>query len=835
MYEGGDPPPRPLTIRRGEVLKASEAQDGAGRDEDTYGPTNLEERKARIEALTAPTNYPGDKLEAPEGYITPATAVEWKLGDAGPYAVDAEGKTLPLIRQPGVLPLYRDPTIDSIRPAMPGMLDVVGNAMGAPGGVAASRVIRAGLTGERPVANIVAAGGAGEKSAARAIERELSPMGLYSHGAESASSLPQAKGTPEQMAAMLQKAGVKPAEMEGFGESFAGRPSVTREEAAQFFKERMPQVEETVLGGKSKVDFTPEMERRLDELTEKRISTGLTEEEMAEKNQLFRLQEEAASGRSRTKFGQYTLPGGENYREVLLKLPQKQQGRLDEVAKINYETFERRGGDPAWEELTPAQQQKYLDWAKNNSYADLEPAKFKSSHWDDPNVLVHMRMSDRTGPNGEKILHVEEIQSDWGQQGKKEGFKIPLTPELENSANSIIENKLQPGAEFMNPSWRTPDGKIDRRAIGPSYVEFLEKNGTISSEEAKTLQNWNKARGFDASGVSSAPYVTSTQGWTDLALKRALKEAAEGGYDKLVWTPGVEQAKRYDLSHHIDEIHYAPGRNGTASVEAYKGNNNVFNKHNATQKEIADTFGKEIADKIAAGHGDVNRDTGYNVLSNLDLQTGGEGMKGYYDKIVPAQLQKLLKKLDPEAKVGMTDVMLPPKGGIGHNNPPLEAPGITITPTMRENILKGMPHMAEGGAVEPPASDPVEPEDEQVNYAQGGEVAPANLVSKIHHEATEQGLSVRDLSLLIKLATGAPAQWSHGLAGHLMSGDDTFLRGHSAKYPKIAEIIEKLDAMLSGDKVPESANVDQKMIAEAARVNRNPNVKKALGALMQRT
>jgi hypothetical protein len=116
-------------------------------------------------------------------------------------------------------------------------------------------------------------------------------------------------------------------------------------------------------------------------------------------------------------------------------------------------------------------------------------------------------------------------------------------------------------------------------------------------------------------------------------------------------------------------------------------------------------------------------------------------------------------------------------------------------------------------------------------YAEGGTVNP---VSNVHRMATEQGLSTRDLSLLIKLATGAPAQWAHGLAGHLLSGDDKFLRAHAAKYPKIAEVIGKIDAMLSGDKVPESANIDHKLVAEAARANRNPNVKKALGALMQR-
>jgi len=176
MAGGGDPPPRTLTIRRGEVPKAAEAQDGALRDEDTYGPANIEERKARIQEMTAPTNYPGDQLEAPQGYITPATAVEWKLGDAGPYAVDAEGKTLPLIKQPGVLPLYRDPTIDSIRPAMPRLADIAGNVMGAPLGLTAGRVLQAGAAGERGAANIVSAMGAGPTKTIEEVVADLSKM-----------------------------------------------------------------------------------------------------------------------------------------------------------------------------------------------------------------------------------------------------------------------------------------------------------------------------------------------------------------------------------------------------------------------------------------------------------------------------------------------------------------------------------------------------------------------------------------------------------------------------------------------------------------------------------
>ena len=47
---------------------------------------------------------------------------------------------------------------------------------------------------------------------------------------------------------------------------------------------------------------------------------------------------------------------------------------------------------------------------------------FSSSHFSEPNILVHLRMNTRTDSEGNKVLFLEEVQSDWGQKGKKEGF-----------------------------------------------------------------------------------------------------------------------------------------------------------------------------------------------------------------------------------------------------------------------------------------------------------------------------------------------------------------------------------------------------------------------------
>src|SRR5690606_6020478 len=39
------------------------------------------------------------------------------------------------------------------------------------------------------------------------------------------------------------------------------------------------------------------------------------------------------------------------------------------------------------------------------------------------NILAHVRLKDRQGPNGERILFVEELQSDWHQAGQERGYK----------------------------------------------------------------------------------------------------------------------------------------------------------------------------------------------------------------------------------------------------------------------------------------------------------------------------------------------------------------------------------------------------------------------------
>jgi hypothetical protein len=519
----------------------------------------------------------------------------------------------------------------------------------------------------------------------------------------------------------------------------------------------MPQVQETILG------FNPS---EVAAARAKAESQGNNWDELGPVNQGRYIR--SVSGRRLTdyqddpKYAQYTLPGGENYREVLLTTPVVGE-KGDALNKIAQNMFGKNYTDLMGDNSDNAKMRLAVKREYQNQYGESglkaeDAAMFRSKHWDDPNILAHLRMADRTGPNGEKILHVEELQSDWGQKGRDNGFKsndVNIN-DLQNQYRKLDQKRKETYDQLINEGSASVTSVYDH----PDFKQITDKLSGLDQQIKKA----NNA-------VPSAPYVTNTGSWTDLALKRALKEAAEGGYDKLVWTPGSEQAQRYDLSKQISRLVLENNPAGGHKLRAYSpSGDQVINQRIVdADKELPDLVGKEVAQKLLnqdlvnpkvfnenltkddisvvpkenryqisapwgwsthVGMGVVNSpeaaaEYGANHFSNLareansqmgtghateyknatrtlvgqDLSVGGEGMKSYYDSIVPKQLQKITKQYDPSAKVGYTDVMLPPSGKAGTNNPPIAAPGIDITPQMRDTIMRGQKAFKQGGVI----------------------------------------------------------------------------------------------------------------------------------------
>ena len=474
----------------------------------------------------------------------------------------------------------------------------------------------------------------------------LNSMGLYSQASKAAENLTpkQSSGSAQDMLNIISKSpGVKKDELQwsGVQNKFAGQSGITKDDLAHHLHLRMPQILETT----HKV------------------------EEPSEDNDW--------STTKGAQYGDYTIPGGNNYREVLMHLPKND---------VTISDVEREMGFTR--PLTNEQQDQVIaKWRGRGPEAN-----YNSSHWrGTPNVVAHLRMSDRNTPEGEKALHLEELQSDWGQDARKHGYGLTPEEDAHHQALTAENSRLH----ALMRSDKLPDDEFDN---------LLQQRKPIL-EEMERLQS--KKEG----GVPNAPYINKTENWTDLGLKRALTEAARGGYDKLVYTPGEEQAQRYNLSHHIGHIEYGhdPITN-THAIDAYDPQGvAIKSDHSLKPKEIEQHYGKDIADKVLSGHGEPYNSTFTNGkrISNLDLKLGGEGMKGYYDKLLPDRLLKLAREHDPEAQLGQHVVE---KRNEGDH---MTLPGLTITPRMREGILKrGFKAFADGGEVEPTA------------YADGGAVNP---------------------------------------------------------------------------------------------------------------
>jgi hypothetical protein len=133
-------------------------------------------------------------------------------------------------------------------------------------------------------------------------------------------------------------------------------------------------------------------------------------------------------------------------------------------------------------------------------------------------------------------------------------------------------------------------------------------------------------------------------------MKRMLRYAAENGYDKLAWTKGEQQAERYDLSKQIKSVRALKMADGDIEIYAIANNgDHIIQSKRYSAKELPNVIGKELTDKI------IQQKEPEHTYSGLDLKVGGEGMKKFYDELIPGFMNRYVKQWG--AKVGETDIL----------------------------------------------------------------------------------------------------------------------------------------------------------------------------------
>ena len=271
-------------------------------------------------------------------------------------------------------------------------------------------------------------------------------------------------------------------------------------------------------------------------------------------------------------------------------------------------------------------------------------------------AVAWVRFGETTDSEGNRVLVIDEIQSKRHQDGREKGYKSQAdkTPATMEELTFGEYNGLT--------------------TVSLRGERFFFKSST-SKDEILDIINKRIADGQLGAANSLVPDAPFEKNWHELAMKRMLRLAAEEGFDKVAWTTGEQQAERYDMRKQVGSIEVRRD-NGEYNVFTYNTHGGLIYEATATMtpEQITETFGKELGGKILAVESG-KRET----ITGENLSFGGEGMKGFYDRMLPSFVQKYTKKWG--AKVGTVEMPSLEQNNVMHS--------VDVTPEMKESVMEG--------------------------------------------------------------------------------------------------------------------------------------------------
>lgn len=375
-----------------------------------------------------------------------------------------------------------------------------------------------------------------------------------------------------------------------------------------------------------------------------------------------------------TKFSQYQLPGGENYREVVLAMPEtadaRNQKRLHEEAVGDLAwAADRQGGNYTPEQLAPLQQ-------RVRDLTPTIPDAFTSSHFGEvPHYVAHMRLNDRTDAEGRPGTFLEEIQSDRAQKwmaarnayaesqwkGKKwaeltkdqqaeaiahADKQIPDAPWLRDTGGwsmNLFKRALREAVDARKSwiGWTTGKTQVDRYSEALrqsvdriSWVEMPDEEGMRVKKEPL----WAEQKAIAKKRLELERILTRTDSPVGSREEpSAARQAALDEYNALRRRNDVVTSALYELNLTAPSSKLIRAeKNGQVTFTGHVDESGTFLDGPGKGEKVEDVLGKEVAAKIA---GDVAGD-----LRGDGLTVGGEGMKGFYDDILPKEIGKYVKQ-----------------------------------------------------------------------------------------------------------------------------------------------------------------------------------------------
>ena len=415
----------------------------------------------------------------------------------------------------------------------------------------------------------VARGQRGEVYSSQETDADNAPI-FYSQMGKVVDGMKQEKFGASSVISMLTGRGVKAEEIRwsGIQAFLEGKKSVTKQELLDFINSSMLQIEEEERGESRK--YSQEQQKRFDEL-EREIDTAwdeiweLWEKEFGEALPMDLVAAPFIEGRVTRIINNANEEAGteisENSKRII-ELSRKVDRNRGEIESISYQA---ETPEAKWSQYKIDGGENYRELLFKLPNATHSNTAM-TGHWGEgaKGILAHARLQDFEVA-GKKMLFIEEIQSDWHNEGGKRGYSTPETQKLVDEFNEVRE-KRRPYHDKVSP---VIQAVCDKLGIGYAgiYHDLLSKDWntlTYFDEFAKYLSEEDitnlkvdsdlykqhmairdklNAMGANVSAVPDAPFKDGK--YTEFVLKRLLRMAAEEGYDSIGWTTAKTQDERW--------------------------------------------------------------------------------------------------------------------------------------------------------------------------------------------------------------------------------------------------------------------------------------------------
>lgn len=287
-----------------------------------------------------------------------------------------------------------------------------------------------------------------------------------------------------------------------------------------------------------------------------------------------------------------------------------------------------------------------------------------------------------------KVLVIDEIQSKRHQEGREKGYKTQAMAERAEAYRKLLD-----AHDKLYDRMLEKYGEQFDRASSPQEFESMMSPEDFNALNA-SRQALNDVRVEMQKEKHAIPDAPFDKNWHELAMKRMLRYAAENGYDVIAWTKGEQQAERYGIGKVVSSVVYRRTEDGKRVRVNMRGGESllfdvdVLGKVTEVQRDggvvtkgmpLSEIVGSNLANQIGNYEGEVDERGDYNIKSE-DFRIGGEGMRGFYDRMLPAFMNKYGKKWG----VKVEDIELPnleEAGRVMHSVP--------VTEEMKASVMGG--------------------------------------------------------------------------------------------------------------------------------------------------